>query len=83
MCATQKANASLVASRRDRLLCVAYTLRGERVHSLSARLAEPQEKRRYHEENGQTNAAIDWGVADAINNEQRRAAAMAIPMRSR
>jgi hypothetical protein len=26
-----------------------------------------------------TNAAIDWGVADAMTDEQRRAAAMADP----
>jgi uncharacterized DUF497 family protein len=38
---------------QDRLLCVAYTLRGERIRIISARLAEPQEKRRYHEENSQ------------------------------
>ena len=35
------------------LLCVAYTLRGERnSHYFGAARAEPQEKRRYHEENG-------------------------------
>jgi uncharacterized DUF497 family protein len=35
----------------NRLLHVAYTLRGQRVRIISARLAEPREKRRYHEEN--------------------------------
>jgi uncharacterized protein len=33
------------------LLAVSYTIRGERVRIISARLAEPQERRRYHEEN--------------------------------
>jgi len=35
----------------NRLLHVAYTLREERVRIISARLAEPRERRRYHEEN--------------------------------
>jgi len=35
----------------NRLLCVAYTMRGDRVRIISARGAEPYEKRRYHEEN--------------------------------
>jgi uncharacterized DUF497 family protein len=34
----------------NRLLFVAYTMRGERVRIISAREAEPYEKRRYHEE---------------------------------
>ena len=34
-----------------RLLFVVYTLRDECVRIISARLAEPREKRRYHEEN--------------------------------
>ena len=34
-----------------RLLAVAYALRGPRVRIISARLAEPRERRRYHEEN--------------------------------
>jgi uncharacterized DUF497 family protein len=36
---------------QDRLLAVAYSQRGGRVRIISARLAEPQERRRYHEEN--------------------------------
>lgn len=36
-----------------RLLCVAYTLKGERIRITSARLAEAQERRRYHAENSQ------------------------------
>ncbi len=35
----------------DRLLFVSYTLRGERIRIISARLAEPYERRRYHDEN--------------------------------
>jgi uncharacterized DUF497 family protein len=34
-----------------RLLFVAYTLRGERIRTMSAREAEPRERRRYHNEN--------------------------------
>jgi uncharacterized protein len=32
----------------DRLLFVSYTLRGERTRIISARRAEPHERRRYH-----------------------------------
>lgn len=35
----------------DRVLCVVYTLRNGTVRIISARGAEPQEKRRYHENN--------------------------------
>jgi hypothetical protein len=35
----------------ERLLFVSYTLRGERIRIISARKAEPHERRRYHEEN--------------------------------
>jgi uncharacterized DUF497 family protein len=35
----------------DRLLAVVYTLRGDRVRIISAREAEPHERRHYHEEN--------------------------------
>ena len=35
----------------NRLLFVSYTLRGERIRIISARLAEPNERRRYHNEN--------------------------------
>ena len=34
-----------------RLLFVAYTMRGDATRIISARLAEPYERRRYHEEN--------------------------------
>lgn len=35
----------------NRLLYVAYTIRGEKIRLMSARGAEPYERRRYHEEN--------------------------------
>jgi hypothetical protein len=35
----------------DRLLFVSYTYRGPRIRIISARLAEPYERRRYHNEN--------------------------------
>jgi uncharacterized protein len=41
----------LLGMVQGRLLAVAYTLRGERVRVISARYAEPRERRRYHEEN--------------------------------
>jgi uncharacterized DUF497 family protein len=41
----------LLGMAQDRVLAVAYTMRGERVRIISARLAEPRERRRYHEAN--------------------------------
>lgn len=41
----------LLGMVQDRLLAVAYVLRGARVRIISARSAEPRERRRYHEEN--------------------------------
>ncbi len=35
----------------DRVLCVAYTLRNGTIRIISARGAEPHERRRYHEDN--------------------------------
>lgn len=35
----------------ERLLFVSYTLRGKRIRIISAREAEPRERRRYHNEN--------------------------------
>jgi uncharacterized protein len=35
----------------DRVLCVIYTLRNETIRIISARGAEPHERRRYHEDN--------------------------------
>jgi hypothetical protein len=45
---------ALVGKSEGRLLCllfVAYTMRGESIRIISARLAEPFERKRYHEEN--------------------------------
>ena len=41
----------LLGMVQGRLLAVAYTLRGKRARTISARYAEPRERRRYHEEN--------------------------------
>jgi uncharacterized protein len=35
----------------DRLLVVAYTMRGDAIRIISARAAEPHERREYHEQN--------------------------------
>ena len=43
----------LIGMAQDRLLAVVYTLREERLRIISARFAEPRERRRYHEENTQ------------------------------
>lgn len=36
----------------NRLLVVAHSLRGDKMRIISAREAEPHERRKYHEENG-------------------------------
>ena len=41
----------IIGMVEGRLLYVAYTMRGEMIRIISARGAEPYEKRRYHEEN--------------------------------
>ncbi len=41
----------MLAMAEDRLLFVCYTLKGERIRIISARKAEPNERRRYHNEN--------------------------------
>jgi uncharacterized DUF497 family protein len=41
----------LLGMVQEHLLVVSYTMRGARVRIISARLAEPRERRRYHEEN--------------------------------
>jgi uncharacterized protein len=41
----------LLGMVEDRVLAVAYTQSGARLRIISARLAEPRERRRYHEEN--------------------------------
>jgi hypothetical protein len=42
---------AIIGMVENRLLYVAYTMRGEVIRIVSARGAEPYEKRRYHEEN--------------------------------
>ena len=42
---------AMIAMVENRLLFVAYTLRDQRAHIISARKAEPYERRKYHEEN--------------------------------
>jgi uncharacterized protein len=42
---------NLIGMVDGRLLHVTYTPRGERIRIVSARLAEPREKRRYYEQN--------------------------------
>ena len=40
----------IIGTARERLLFVAYTMRGPRIRIISAREAEPYEKRRYYKE---------------------------------
>jgi uncharacterized DUF497 family protein len=40
---------SVIGMVEGHLLFVAYTLRGDRIRIISARLAEPYERRQYHE----------------------------------
>lgn len=42
---------AIIRMVENRLLYVAYTMRGDKIRIISARGAEPYEKRRYHEEN--------------------------------
>ena len=42
---------AIIGVSEGRLLFVAYAMRGEAIRIISARLAEPFERRRYHEEN--------------------------------
>jgi len=42
---------AMLAMSGQRLTFVAYTMRGDRIRIISARRAEPQERRRYHAEN--------------------------------
>jgi uncharacterized DUF497 family protein len=41
----------IIGMAEGRLLHVAYTMRGDVIRIISARRAEPHERRRYHEEN--------------------------------
>ena len=42
---------ALLGMAEGRLLFVAYTMRGDAIRIISARLPEPFERRRYHDEN--------------------------------
>ncbi len=41
----------MIGMVENRLLFVAYAMRGERIRIISARKAEPYERRKYHDEN--------------------------------
>jgi hypothetical protein len=41
----------LLGMGQERVLAVSFAMRGERIRIISARLAEPRERRRYHEKN--------------------------------
>jgi len=45
---------ALLGMVEDRVLFVAYTMRDDRIRIISARRAEPHERRRYHDENYET-----------------------------
>lgn len=45
---------TIIGMARDRLLFVAYTMRGGAIRIISARGAEPHEQRYYHEQNTST-----------------------------
>jgi uncharacterized protein len=45
---------ALLGMVENHLLFISYTLRGERIRIISARKAEPHERRRYHNENRET-----------------------------
>ena len=57
-----------------RLLFIAYSLRHDRIRIISARKAEPHERRRYHE-----TAKHDWARFDAMTDADVHAAALADP----
>ena len=44
---------AMIGMVESRLLFVAYTIRGQRIRIISARKAEPYERRKYHDENRQ------------------------------
>lgn len=47
----QEPRYSIIGLAESRLLFVAYTMRGEAIRIISARRAEPYERRRYHSDN--------------------------------
>ena len=48
---TAETRFGLLGMVENRLLSVAYTMRKNKIRIISARLAEPHERRRYHNEN--------------------------------
>jgi uncharacterized protein len=48
---TSEERYGMIGMVENRLLFVAYTMRGERIRIISARKAEPYERRKYHDEN--------------------------------
>lgn len=50
----QELRYSIIGLAESRLLFVAYTMRGEAIRIISARKAEPYERRRYHSDNDRT-----------------------------
>jgi putative transcriptional regulator len=52
---------------------------GVRVRIISARLAEPQERRRYLKRTAKGKRKIDWSRAGAMSEAERHASAMADP----
>jgi uncharacterized protein len=45
----------ILGMAQDRLLLVAYTMRNDSIRIISARAAEPYERREYHEQNAREN----------------------------
>lgn len=50
----QESRYSILGMADSRVLFVAYTMRGEAIRIISARKAEPYERRKYHDENDGT-----------------------------
>ena len=48
---TSEERYGMIGMVENRLLFVAYTMRAERIRIISARKAEPYERRKYHDEN--------------------------------
>lgn len=64
----------IIGTVDGRLLYVAYTMRGETIRIISARGAEPHERRQYHETTAKP-GKHNWQRLDAMSEAERRAAA--------
>jgi hypothetical protein len=64
---------------QERLLAVAYTMRGKRVRIIPARYAEPRNVDVTMKKTAKRTPKIDCSRADAMTAKQRRAAATADP----